>query len=455
MTLKATVPGATVGADPQPVDLTTLPSYTDQEQTVTQSAIVLLNNGKTTHTWRSLPKYDANGKPITYAVEETGIYYKQDESSLIPVANYSEAFEVTSAPNADGTVFTIDNTPKATSIQVTKMWTLNGRARTDKTSITYELRRTDSETALALTGFSLSADNGEAVANKISYVEGTGWQTVTISGLPKYELVIDQETEPATATYSLVNYYVVETTDAAGNTRVTYDVAPTGAVEPEATSGSPESGETNPPEGGETVVPDDGEKADPSEAVTNDGKITICNRDTDLSLKILKVDSTNTSMYLVGAEFQLLKKNGESSYVAYTQSAFTDSPYSNESEAKLVIEDRDEGIAFQMLSDGDYMLEETKTPDGYVKLVPVEIEFNVVDGAITPAITEGGDIVVDYAPATEDDGPVVTIANTPGVSLPSTGGPGTTIFYVLGSVLTLLAAVLLVTKRRAETLQRD
>ena len=32
--------------------------------------------------------------------------------------------------------------------------------------------------------------------------------------------------------------------------------------------------------------------------------------------------------------------------------------------------------------------------------------------------------------------------------LPSTGGPGTTMFYVIGSILTLLAAVLLITKRR-------
>ena len=34
--------------------------------------------------------------------------------------------------------------------------------------------------------------------------------------------------------------------------------------------------------------------------------------------------------------------------------------------------------------------------------------------------------------------------------LPSTGGPGTTMFYVLGSILTLLAAVLLITKKRTD-----
>jgi len=44
------------------------------------------------------------------------------------------------------------------------------------------------------------------------------------------------------------------------------------------------------------------------------------------------------------------------------------------------------------------------------------------------------------------------VRNTFNVSfeLPSTGGPGTTLFYVLGSILTLLAAVLLITKKRTE-----
>ena len=34
--------------------------------------------------------------------------------------------------------------------------------------------------------------------------------------------------------------------------------------------------------------------------------------------------------------------------------------------------------------------------------------------------------------------------------LPSTGGPGTTGLYILGSILTMLAAVLLITKKRSD-----
>ena len=42
----------------------------------------------------------------------------------------------------------------------------------------------------------------------------------------------------------------------------------------------------------------------------------------------------------------------------------------------------------------------------------------------------------------------VQITNNSGTELPSTGGMGTTIFYVLGSILVIGAAVLLVTKKR-------
>ena len=40
------------------------------------------------------------------------------------------------------------------------------------------------------------------------------------------------------------------------------------------------------------------------------------------------------------------------------------------------------------------------------------------------------------------------IQNTRGTELPSTGGMGTTILYIGGSILVILAAVLLITKRR-------
>ena len=46
------------------------------------------------------------------------------------------------------------------------------------------------------------------------------------------------------------------------------------------------------------------------------------------------------------------------------------------------------------------------------------------------------------------------IANKPGPVLPSTGGIGTTIFYVLGGILMVAAIVLLIVKKRMENTKR-
>ena len=62
-------------------------------------------------------------------------------------------------------------------------------------------------------------------------------------------------------------------------------------------------------------------------------------------------------------------------------------------------------------------------------------------------VNEGNDVEVEWT----EDPPVehpFDIQNTKGVELPSTGGIGTTIFYIAGSLLVLAAAILLITKRR-------
>ena len=44
----------------------------------------------------------------------------------------------------------------------------------------------------------------------------------------------------------------------------------------------------------------------------------------------------------------------------------------------------------------------------------------------------------------------LNVANNKGISLPETGGVGTTLFYVFGSMLVIAAAVYFVTKKRSE-----
>lgn len=157
------------------------------------------------------------------------------------------------------------------------------------------------------------------------------------------------------------------------------------------------------------------------------------------------------------------------------------------------------------LDAGKYWLKETKAPDGYIKAqAPIQIEITAeyndveyTDNNNTPSdvtddvtwtvkelksytVKVGGNTTGTYTitnsqsklgispSATSNLGDQVTggygliksndkanvsashgkIQNVQGVELPSTGGIGTTIFYMGGAVLVLLAGVLLVSKRR-------
>ena len=102
--------------------------------------------------------------------------------------------------------------------------------------------------------------------------------------------------------------------------------------------------------------------------------------------------------------------------------------------------------SFQGIAAGSYFLEETKAPDGYNKLK------NPVPVTITAKYDGDGKLIETSANAnTTTDGQYiqkVEVPNKAGAVLPSTGGIGTTIFYVLGSILALGAAVLLIAKKR-------
>lgn len=87
------------------------------------------------------------------------------------------------------------------------------------------------------------------------------------------------------------------------------------------------------------------------------------------------------------------------------------------------------------LDSGTYYLTETAAPAGYNKLA----------APVTVVIESDGDVTDGKAVLEQD---TVKVENKSGTELPSTGGMGTTLLYVVGGVLFVGAAVLLITKRR-------
>ena len=92
---------------------------------------------------------------------------------------------------------------------------------------------------------------------------------------------------------------------------------------------------------------------------------------------------------------------------------------------------------FEGLADGTYYLVETKAPAGYNPLT-----------APVPVTVAGSSTDITKLSVT------AKVENQAGTLLPSTGGVGTTVFYVLGAVLVLGAVVLLVTKKRMSDANR-
>ena len=158
--------------------------------------------------------------------------------------------------------------------------------------------------------------------------------------------------------------------------------------------------------------------------------------------EVLKFGNGNEQKVLKGAEFVVLSQDKqqvakiEDGKITGWKTAPADLTAENVTGSVLTTNDQGK-INVAGLDAGTYYLHEVKAPDGYNKMKD--------DKEFTISRTEDAtDSSMSYNKLT------VKVENLSGTILPSTGGMGTTIFYVLGGILAVGAAVLLVTKKRME-----
>ena len=176
---------------------------------------------------------------------------------------------------------------------------------------------------------------------------------------------------------------------------------------------------------------------------------TVKSTTTTYSYKFDLVKTDNSKKLLTGAKFKLYDSQTSTTPVKLIKDATTGNYRVAEKNEDGAVEEIEinsyKAVTISGLNKKTYYLEETLAPGGYNKLTerqPVELgkEGFIADATITSAGSKGAEWT---------SGGVQVINNT-GATLPSTGGMGTTLFYVIGGGLMVAAVVLLVTKKRME-----
>lgn len=153
--------------------------------------------------------------------------------------------------------------------------------------------------------------------------------------------------------------------------------------------------------------------------------------------ELKKVDKDSPSTTLSGVKFTLTNANGEY-YTPGTDSESVDEDRFPSTNTKAEVETDSNGkVTFVGLHAGTYTLTETENPNA---------GYNLLASAITITVGDNGSISVSGGGTVS--GNVLTVENAKGSTLPSTGGMGTTLFYVVGSALVVGAGVLLIARKR-------
>ena len=155
-----------------------------------------------------------------------------------------------------------------------------------------------------------------------------------------------------------------------------------------------------------------------------------------IDLTVRKVESGNGDVLLGGAQFVLYRTENDTNYY-YQNGAFAALPEGGD-EAGAALTTASSGTAqgtvtFTGIPAGTYSLKEIKAPDGYT-LLTSEITVVIENGAVRTVTPNTIQHESNGTTAT------VTVPNSTGITLPSTGGAGTTLFTIGGLLLIAGAA---------------
>lgn len=157
-------------------------------------------------------------------------------------------------------------------------------------------------------------------------------------------------------------------------------------------------------------------------------------------IEIVKHNAANT--LLSGAEFSLypVSENGYAISLVPTANGYRVATANDKPEDKVtVIKTAGDPLRIVGLKGNrSYYLEEVKAPDGYNPLVGRQ-EIKIEDTNLYASIGENNQVTGG-----------VRVLNKTGPQLPSTGGTGTTVFYILGGGIAVAALVLLIVKKRMD-----
>ena len=224
----------------------------------------------------------------------------------------------------------------------------------------------------------------------------------------------------------------------AGNSSV-ITVEYTAELNNKATVGS--AGNTNKVKLEYSNNPNKSEEGDNETGNTPEDKVVVFTYKTIIN----KVDGKNNS--LTGAAFKLEKLIKGTDGAEGTWTLVKEFTVDEDNPAST--------FEFSGLDDGAYKLTETVTPAGYNTIDPITFTITATHStrAADPALSalDGvavSDGAIDFTVDIPNGSLTADVVNNAGATLPETGGMGTTIFYVVGSILVLGAGVLLVTKKR-------